>query len=186
MNASIAEAIAATDIVFVAMQRARSWRGERLREAIEQAIDGLVDLGQHDAAQALIDRLDAIDGNPDLEDDNEDCCSAYEDYASHVAPCDLVRVVGVPAHDPDFEPRCSPHVEDQRLWTGPRQQQPEPEPAPTPRTSKYPFRQLYEGKTDKGTPQWAIQVVHETWSFFLEWFDTREAAEKRLADWGPM
>lgn len=29
--------------------------------------------------EALIDTLDAADGNPDLEDDSEDCCMGHDD-----------------------------------------------------------------------------------------------------------
>ena len=42
----------------------------------------LVPLTRHDieaAIEALIERLDALDGDPDLEPDDEDCCPAGDD-----------------------------------------------------------------------------------------------------------
>jgi hypothetical protein len=87
------------------------------REAVERAIQALVDLEEHDEAQALIARLDALDGDWELEDGDMDCCSANDDYSSNFAPCDSAWRVN-PTHDPDFEPHTRPHVADQRRWTG--------------------------------------------------------------------
>ena len=36
-------------------------------------------------AQAAIDRLDEIDGDPDDEESDEDCCAAHDDVAASLA-----------------------------------------------------------------------------------------------------
>lgn len=58
----------AASVVLAALQRSRAWHSEeRLREAVERAIEILMTLDLLGAAQELIDRLDAIDGDADLE-----------------------------------------------------------------------------------------------------------------------
>jgi hypothetical protein len=173
--------------------RLRFFRRQRLREAVERAIELLTDLGQHAAAQELIARLDDLDGNPDLEDDNEDCCPAYDDWGGDPRMSSCFQIHPDPY---EAEEGCHvPHVDDQRRWTGtrfydfdsdekPPRRRKAPEPRVTPK-SKYPFREIAEiTVTGTGRRQWAIVVVHESWSMFTEFFDTLAAAEKRLADWG--
>lgn len=82
----------AASVVLAALQRSRSWRGYRLREAVERAIEILVTLELHGAAQELIARLDAFDGDCDLEEGDNDCSYAAEDddeprrYFAHCVP----------------------------------------------------------------------------------------------------
>lgn len=113
--------LSATDVVFERLCNQRSTREERLLDAVEHAADVLIDKEQHDAVQYLIGRLDSLDGDYDLEDDSEDCCRAYDDCGSSIAPC--ARGSIDPQFDSDLESSCPTHVLDQREWTGRSEQQ---------------------------------------------------------------
>ena len=66
-----------------------------------------------DQIELLIALLDATDGDPESEDDNEDCCPAWDDDARM---CSLGRIgYDSPLQDPDAEPDDDDEEDD---WPG--------------------------------------------------------------------
>ncbi|MBV2148537.1 hypothetical protein KRZ98_09585 [Sphingobium sp. AS12] len=66
-----------------------------------------------DQIEFLIAMLDAADGDPDREDDDEDCCAAWDDCARMFS---LGRIgYDIPLHDPDAEPDSDDEEDD---WPG--------------------------------------------------------------------
>ncbi|WP_146001635.1 hypothetical protein [Sphingobium fuliginis] len=58
-------------------------------------------------AQAAIDRLDELDGDPDDEESDEDCCSGFDDVGSSVVlHLDLPLRPGDPEDAEREEPHC--------------------------------------------------------------------------------
>jgi len=66
-----------------------------------------------DHIELLIAMLDAADGDPDQEDDDEDCCGAWDDGAHMFS---LGRIgYDIPLHDSDAEPDGDDEEDD---WPG--------------------------------------------------------------------
>jgi hypothetical protein len=197
---------AAARMVMAALARTptrHSRRQQRLRDAVERAADALIEAGAHDAASELIAALDALDGDWDLEPGDEDCSAHAEDD-------DRPRRVLVSnwavetAELFDLEPNIvAPHWGGNRflsdgdknaplrLWRNSlKRDRGEPPPQeietrhPDSPVAPIPFRRVTELTViGTGRRQWAVEMVHETWSIYLAFFDTREAAERRLADY---
>lgn len=66
------------------------------------------------AIEALIDYLDALDGDPDVEDDSEDCCSAADDVgsSSRLTPLHGHHGAGDPEDAEDDDPGEDEHDQE--------------------------------------------------------------------------